>query len=140
MRRAFLVLLLIAFSVSALAVGKVTTDPNAPGAPVQKDTQNDGTDARLAKKLTYSTPMKTVSAILEDLTKSTGIIFRSGYNSKDWQVRDRKMTISVRDVPLSQLMNSMSRVMKFKWERSGAEGEWAYRLYMDRRTLLDAEA
>lgn len=140
MRKTLLALLLIAFSLPALAVGKVTTDPNAPGAAVTKEIQTDGTDARLSRKVTYSAPMKTVSAILEDLTKSTGIVFRSGVNSKDWQVRDRKMTISVKDVPLSQLMNSISRVMKFKWQRGGSEGAWTYRLYMDRKTLLDAEA
>ena len=135
-----LILILVLFSVPALAVGRVTTDPNTPGAAVQKENQDDGTDARLSRKVTYSAARKTVSAILEELTKSTGITMRSGYNSKDWQVRDRKMTISVKDVPLSQLMNSISRVMKFKWERNGTEGAWAYRLYMDRKTLLDAEA
>ena len=139
MHRTLLILLLIALAVPAMAVGKVTVDPNAPGA-VQKQAPVDVADTRLAKRVTYAEPRKTVSAILDDLAKSTGVVFRAGYNSKDWQVRDRKMTIFVKDVPLSQLMNSMARVMKFKWDRAGTEGAWTYRLYMDRRTLLDAEA
>lgn len=138
MRRTLLILSLIALGAPALAVGKVTTDPNAPGAPKLEEVVT--IDTRLARKTTYSATQKTVSAILEDLTNSTGIIFKAGRNNKDWQVRDRKMIIFATDVPLSQLMNSISRVMKFKWEKSGKAGEWTYRLYMDRKTLLDAEA
>lgn len=140
MRKTLLAILLIAISVPALAVGKVTSDPNAPGAAAPKDEQVEVTDARLTQKVTYSEPRKTVSAILDELTKSTGVVFKAGYNNKDWQVRDRKMTVYAKDVPLSELMSSIARVMKFKWERGGKDGAWTYRLFMDRRTLLDAEA
>ena len=139
MRRTFFVLLMLAFALPAMAVGKVTTDPNALGA-VQKPEAVDTADSRLGQKITYTASRKMVSAVLDEITKSTGVVFRAGYNSKDWQVRDRKMSIFVKDVPLSQLMNSMSHVMKFKWERAGNPGAWTYRLYMDRRSLLDAEA
>ena len=138
MRRTLLFLSLIALAAPALAVGKVTTDPNAPGAPKPEEVAT--TDTRLARKTTYSAMQKTVSSILEDLTKSTGIVFKAGRNNNDLQVRDRKIIIFATDVPLSELMNSISRVMKFKWEKSGNNGEWTYRLYMDRKTLLDAEA
>lgn len=140
MRRTLFVILLIALSVPALAVGKITADPNAPGAAVQKTEQAEVKDTRLAQAVTYNELRKTVSAILDELTKSTGVVLKAGYNSKDWQVRDRKMTIFVKDLPLGALMNSMARVMKFKWERGGKDGAWTYRLFMDRRTLLDAEA
>jgi hypothetical protein len=140
MRTTLLALLLIALVLPALAVGKVTTDPNAPGAAVAKDDDETLTDLRLTQTVTYNESRKAVSAILEELTKSTGVTLKAGLNSKDWQVRDRKMSIFARDVPLSELMGSIARVMKFRWERSGLEGEWTYRLFMDRKTLLDAEA
>lgn len=139
MRKALLSLLILVIAIPAMAVGKVTTDPNA-GNSARKPEAVDTSDARLSRKVTYEASRKMVSAILDDLTKSTGVVFRAGYNGKDWQVRDRKMSIFVKDVPLSSLMNSISHVMKFKWERAGNSGAWTYRLYMDRRTLLDAEA
>lgn len=141
MRKLLPILLLIALCSPAFAVGKVTSDPNAKAAPAIETPPADlTTDARLAQKVTYEGSKKMVSTILADLSKSTGVTLKAGRNSSDWQVRDRKMNIFAKDVPLSQLMSSIARVMKFKWEISGEKGAYAYRLFMDRRSLLDAEA
>lgn len=139
MRRILFVLAALVVALPALAVGKVTVDPNTPGAAVQED-QNSKTDTRLARKVTLSGARKPVRVILDEMTGSTGVVFKAGYNSGDWQVRDRKMNIFAKDVPLASLMNSIAHVMKFKWNRQGEAGKWSYRLYMDRKTLLDAEA
>lgn len=158
MLRTILVCMLIGLALPALAVGKVTVDPNATSAAAKED-QDLKIDTRLTKTVTLSATRACVSTVLEELTKSTGVVFKAGYNNEDWQVRDRKMNVFVKDVPLVELMNSISHVMKFKWERKGADGKsadgkagisgsersgnpetWQYRLYMDRRTLLDAEA
>lgn len=139
MRTTLIVLLLIGLVVPAFAVGKVTTDPNTAAA-AGKDTDESLADIRLSQSVTYSESNKAVSAILEDLAKATGVTFKAGVNSKDWQVRDRKMSIFAKDVTLGEIMNSIARVMKFKWEKFGKEGEHTYRLFMDRKTLLDAEA
>ena len=157
MRRTFLAIALFALTAPALAVGKVTVDPNTPGSA--NEVQGAKADTRLARKVSVTRVRATVSAILDELTKNTGVTFKAGYNNGDWQVRDRKMIIFAKDVPLHELMDSISRVMKFKWSRSGeadatAAGvsgfersgnpetpvAWQYRLYMDRKTLLDAEA
>lgn len=140
MRKLIFVSLILALVIPAFAVGKVTDDPNKVGAVAEAPAADLNADAKLGQKVTYTAVKKTVSSILEDLTKSTGVAFRAGRNSSDWQVRDRKMNIYVKDVPLNELMNSMARVMKFKWEIGGKPGDLSYRLYMDRRTLLDAEA
>lgn len=139
MKRAIPILFFIMLAVPALCVGKVTEDPNKPGAaaPASEELK---TDAKLGQKVTYSASKKTVSAIIDELSNSTGVVIRAGRNSSDWQVRDRKMNIYAKDVPLNELMNSIARVMKFKWEISGKDGAWSYRLYMDRKSLLDAEA
>lgn len=147
-----MVCVLIGCALQAFAVGKVTTDPNGPGAAPSEEAVQ-GTDARLGQKVTISETKTPVWKILDKLTKSTGVVFRAGVGSGDWQVRDRKMNIYAKDLPLVQIMNSISHVMKFKWERQGdpdrgdatsphasVPGKWTYRLYMDRRTLLDAEA
>lgn len=139
MRRVFLAFLLLGFAVPALAVGRVTNDPNAPGAKPD-DEVVQAADKRLARPVTIEAVGKPVRLVLAELTKSSGVVLNAGRGSYDWQVRDRKMNVFARKVPLAQLMNSISHVMKFKWERKGEPGKWAYRLYMDRRTLLNAEA
>lgn len=131
--------LLAILTTSASAVGKITVDPNAPGAKKASE-ETPETDSRLAQKVTYEAKRKPVREILSDLEAMTQVTFKAGVNQKDWQVRDRKMSIFVKDVPLSDLMNSIARVMKFKWERGGTEEARTYRLYMDRKSLLDAES
>lgn len=140
MQRALLTVLLLGLLAPVFAVGKVTTDPNTAQAAAKRETDEPLADIRLTQLVTYKESSKCVSAILDDLTKATGVTLKAGVNNKDWQVRDRKMSIFAKDVPLGQLMSSIGRVMKFKWEKSGDEALPTYRLYMDRRTLLDAEA
>ncbi len=140
MRRLFAVLILTALVVPAFAVGKVTDDPNKPGAAQEAPSADLQADPKLAQKVTYLASKKSVAAIFDELAKSTGVVLKAGRNAGDWQVRDRKMNIFAKDVPLNELMNSMARVMKFKWEISGEPGARSYRLFMDRRSLLDAEA
>ncbi len=133
-----LALLALLTAIPAYCEGKITVDPNVPGAQVEATVPES--DTHLDQKITYEARRKCVSQILDDLTESTGITFRAGYNSQDWQVRDRKMNIFAKDLPLRELMNSIARVMKFKWSRSEKDGVYSYRLYMDRKTLLGAEA
>ena len=125
-----------------MALGKSTVDPYGPGAKPQARPEPDiwKADSRLAQKVAYQVSRKTVLAILADLQAKTGVPLKAGYNSRDWQVRDRKMIIFAEDMPLADLMQSIARVMKFKWDRSGEAGKWSYRLFMDRRTVLESEA
>jgi len=122
------------------AIGKSTIDPNVAGKATAAEPFDSESDSRLAQKVTYEARYKTVSAILADLSQSTGVTLKAGYNELDWQVRDRKMNIFAKDLPLATLMTSIARVMKFKWSISRDARLQTYRLYMDRRTLLDAEA
>lgn len=117
-----------------MAVGKVTVDPNRRGAKAAAVAPD--TDTRLGQKVTCDARRQTVSSILADLSKQTGVVLYAGYNNLDWQVRDRRMNVFSPGVSLKSLMDSISHVMKFKWSRSQVNGKWTYRLYMDRKTLL----
>lgn len=131
-----LVFLLFASAQSCVAE-KITVDPNA-GPPLVE--QSSDTDQRLAQKVTcehWHTPVK---IILEDLTKKTGVVLHSGYTKQDWQVRDRRMNVFVKDVPLSNLMNSIARVMKFKWSKNSDVNPPTYRLIADRKLIGDLQA
>ena len=136
----FFTIALLALTVTGLfAYGKTTVDPNAAKI-AQSDAPKMDVDKRLAQKVTYEAKKKSVLAILTDLSDETGVTFKAGYNNKDWQVRDRKMNIFAKDVPLADLMASIAHVMKFKWSRGDESENCSYRLYMDRKTLLDAES
>lgn len=138
MPRTFFALIMLVLAAPAFAIGKVTVDPNAPG--VLREDQTSKTDSRLDQKVTLVANHKCVSAIFDQLSQDMKVTLKAGYNNNDWQVRDRKMNIFAKDVPLTDLMSSIARVMKFKWSHSGEGNATVYRLYMDRQTLLDTEA
>lgn len=116
---------------------KITIDPNQ-GA--KDEAQLPTTDARLQQKVTYTAKRTALKVILADLSRMTGVILKAGYNNDDWQVRDRKMNVFAKDLPLAALMNSIARVMKFKWSKRDDVSPPQYRLYLDRKTLLAANA
>ena len=136
---AYLVLIALCFSEPVSAVGKSTIDPNAAKMSVAGQMISD-MDIGTSRKVTYEARRKTVVSILAELSAMTGVTLKAGYNNEDWQVRDRRMNIFVKDVPLSNLMDSIARVMKFQWSKSERDGVVSYRLYMDRKTLLGAES
>ena len=125
-------------AMQAGAVGKVTADPNVAAAQVTKSEPEK--DKRLDQKVTYEARRKTVFTILSELTEMTGVKYNTGNNNLDWQVRDRKMNIFVKEIPLSSLMDSIARVMKFKWSKSEKDSVITYRLIEDKKALLDAQS
>ncbi|MCE5323921.1 hypothetical protein LLG46_11480 [bacterium] len=131
-----IVLLAVCISSPLAAAGKLTVDPNQTRSAVSEPTP---TSEDVTQKVTYEARKKTVSSILADLSEITGVKLYAGYNNIDWQVRDRRMNIFANDIPLANLMNSIARVMKFKWSKSENNGVVSYRLYMDRKTLLGAD-
>jgi len=133
---ASLLVLLACVSAPVYAVGKVTADPNAGRRESAGET---AASADVAQKVTYEARRKTVVSILADLSEMTGVKLIAGYSSKDWQVRDRRMNIFAKDIPLASLMNSIARVMKFSWSKSEDDKTVSYRLFMDRNELLGAE-
>ncbi|MGC8863077.1 MAG: hypothetical protein ACP5R5_09930, partial [Armatimonadota bacterium] len=119
-------LAILIWPTGLLAEGKITIDPNVPGAREAEETATD-TDPRLDQKVTLEAKQKSVLTILAELSEKTGVTLKAGQNSKDWESQDTKMNIFVKDVPLRELMASMARVMKFRWSREAVEGNYSYR-------------
>lgn len=119
---------------------KPVDDSNSSAKVVVAVEQVGEGDARLDRKVTYEARHRSVSAILADLSEMSGVTLKAGMNSNDWQVRDRKMNIFAKDIPLSELLSSIARVMKFKWIINHKADPWTYRLFLDRKTLLGADA
>lgn len=136
-----LVLVLTICPSIALAAGKVTTDPNAPGARIEK--KQADSDPRLAQRVTYQVKLKRVDEALDDLTAMTGVKLYAGHGATDWRVREDRMNIHAKDIPLADLMNSIARVMKFAWSKGGKSPDFTYRLREDEnavRQLKNREA
>ncbi|MDO8586743.1 MAG: hypothetical protein Q7T82_06840 [Armatimonadota bacterium] len=121
--------------MAVLFVGRCVADP----APAPTADVGGNSDSRLLQKVTYRANEQRVKTILADLSKMTGVTLTAGQSLDDWQVRDRKMIISVKDVPLVNLMNSMARVMKFTWSKDKHEPP-GYRLYAVQKFLAEAQA
>lgn len=121
-----------------LADNKVTLDPNAGGTITAKIYA--GTDAHLEQKVTYEARFQTVQQIIDDLHEMTGVKLVAGTRDSDWVVRSRKMNIFVKDVPLSDLMDSIARTMKFRWSRYDNVNPPIYRLKVDRKAAAEADA
>ena len=128
--------MIILLSGYACYAQKITADPNVRG--IAKPVETD--DVRLSQKVTYEAWHRPVKAILDDLSASTGVTLYAGYNTRDWQVRDRKMNICVTDVTLAALMNSIARVMKFKWSERNDATPSTYRLIADRKRIAELQA
>jgi hypothetical protein len=126
-RRSFFYSLLL---VAGMMVPTCAAGTDAPNKP----------DVRLQQKVTYEAKHKPVKLILADLSKMAGVTLKAGASDQDWQVRDRKMNIFVRDLPLLTLMNSMARAMEFTWDKNVRVDPPNYRMYMDRKLLAAAEA
>ncbi len=105
-----------------------------------EDSQSSAPDERVAFKVSYEAVGKTVSQVLGDLSTLTGVKLFAGKNDADWQVRDRKMTVSTKGVELAAIMNSIARVMSFDWQSATFDGKKAYRLYQDPEVLRKQEA
>lgn len=134
--------IVVLYTVPACYAEVIRIDPNTPGAQPTVSTEHEdilAQDKRLDRKVTFDAKRKRVVEILDALSLATGVTLKSGWNSKDWQVRDRKMVIYAQDIPLRDLMVSIARVMKFKWEVGGEGPDWTYRLYMDRAAVLKTE-
>lgn len=127
--------LILCLQLSA-AAEKLSVDPNAGRSKVVLQTPSSDD---VTQKVTYEARRKTVVSILADLSQMTGVKLYAGYNNLDWQVRDRRMNIFAKDLPLASLMNAIADVMKFKWSKNDSDGVVSYRLYMDRQTLLGAD-
>lgn len=135
-----LLLLIIFTSITAHSStdGVIIVDPNANGAITAK--MYSETDLGLNQKVSYEAKFQSVEQILADLSEKTGIKLVAGARESDWPVRSRKMNIFVKDVPLTDLMDSIARVMKFRWSRYDNTKPFVYRLKVNIKAAAEADS
>lgn len=141
MRNAALIaLLLIALATPyGHAEGKITVDPNAAGVSRPAQAPETDKDPRLEQKITCRVKLRPIADLTDDLAKLTGVTFYAGSGKWDWRVREDCATVMAKEVPLSEIMASIARVMKFRWSKGGKAPNWTYRLVEDRSITADIE-
>lgn len=132
--------LLVICNAAALCVE--VNDPNA-GAATAEDTASTGalsSDPRLSAKMTYSCKKVAVRNVVGDLMQASNVTLRAGTNTKDWEVRDRKINIFAKETSLRDVMNAIARVTGFKWSIEGTESTPVYRLVWDMKSKQELAA
>ncbi len=132
--------LLISWATAAMCVE--TYDPNAGSAASETPASGDilSKDAHLSIKITYSGKKLAVRTVVDALTQASSISLRAGTNTKDWEVRDRKINVFAKETPLYEVMNAIARVTGFKWSIEGTESKPVYRLVWDMKSRIAVAA
>ncbi|MCX6345399.1 MAG: hypothetical protein NT018_10075 [Armatimonadetes bacterium] len=108
MKNNLLVLLVVVismFAVShALAVGKVTVDPNVVKKVVTPQPPVAAADARLDVKITYDASGVRLHQVIAEIARVTGATIYCGKSSEDWRARDIPVTVAARDIPARKLL------------------------------------
>lgn len=138
--RVSLIVLAVILTPISLASAQNTKDDTNTSSTASSVITTVDPDVRLHQKVTYEASSKSVKDILEDLSQQTKVVLNAGNGKQNWQVRDRKMIIFARDVPLAQLMNSIARVMKFNWVMNEKVSPPTYRLVVDRQLIAKMQA
>lgn len=88
------------------------------------------------QRVTYNTKRAPLQKVLSQLSALTGLVLDVGIDNADWQVRDRNVIVSARDIPLANLMESIAGVLRLEWTRGSANG---YRLIADQKIFSETE-
>ncbi|MBI2842547.1 MAG: hypothetical protein HYX78_04025 [Armatimonadetes bacterium] len=102
--------------------------------------EEDKPDVRLDQKVTYQAKGQPLYRVLDELTEKVKVNLDCGKNSNDWQVRDRKVTIFVKDMPLKDLQKALAELLHFTWARGTDDEEnYTYRLFQDLKQRKEEE-
>ncbi|MHB9037109.1 MAG: hypothetical protein ACYC64_10595 [Armatimonadota bacterium] len=87
-----------------------------------------GADSRLDQKVAFDADGLRVSDVLGSLALRSGVNMAAGVDENDWMVRDRKVILHVKGMPLRDLMREIASVLRFDWITSGTGAEVKYAL------------
>ncbi|MCE5323818.1 hypothetical protein LLG46_10960 [bacterium] len=90
------------------------------------DVLSQSTDVRLDQKVDFDADGLHVSEALGSLAQNTGVPMAAGVNDNDWMVRDRRIIVHVKAMPLRNLMREISSILHFDWITIGSGTELKY--------------
>lgn len=114
-----LALILVAIT-TATAVGKLTVDPNLPGArPLEENILED--DSVFDRKITYDGPDVDLTLMLSEVSTVSGVKMQPSARPENWQVRQRTAVVFVNDAPLMEFRSGLARLFGYRWTRVTAD-------------------
>lgn len=103
-------------------------------------TKFDPADKRLEKKVTLAVNHVKLEEVAKSLSEQSGITIKAGTGTRDWKVREQLVTVHAKDVPLSKVLDQVTKLLSFCLSREGKEGEWSYIIWQDKKDRdLEAE-
>ncbi|MCX6345011.1 MAG: hypothetical protein NT018_08040, partial [Armatimonadetes bacterium] len=121
---------LAAVLCSSVCAEKITVDPNKNGGSTTNlEVKESVPDARIAKKITYTSTDKRLHTVLEELSKETGVDIQSGKNADDWPVRDIPLVVCVKDISLGKLMRAIADATHLALSASTVKDVKHYRIW-----------
>lgn len=114
MKRLFAVLL----GVIALLVPVFCLAQTAPPA-----------DPRLAKKITLEATDARLSDLMKLLAKASGIRFGVDMKKNAWSVRERKVHLFVKEVPIGEVLGALKKDLNYSWMKSETANGVEYTLF-----------
>ncbi len=140
-------LLIVLLSSPIHAEGKITTDPNTPGAkPIERQSTSPDEDAALSKKITYDGPDLDLTAMLSQISKLSGVRMQPSSAKDNWQVRQRTAIVFMNDAPLSGFKNGLAKLFSYRWSHvKQTDGSRPYVLReldakkLSRQEMIEAE-
>ncbi|MCE5197931.1 MAG: hypothetical protein ABFD54_18000 [Armatimonadota bacterium] len=97
-------------------------------------------DARLDQKLDFSADGQRISEVFARISQSTGVTLAAGLDANDWMVRDRKVILYVKAMPLRDLMREVSSLLHFEWRVMGDGDKRTYGLWQDDASYAEEQS
>lgn len=90
------------------------------------DVLTQSTDSRLDQRVDFDANGLRVSEALYSLALKTGVNMAAGVDDNDWMVRDRRIIVHVKGMPLRNLMREIAGVLHFDWISTGTGADVRY--------------
>jgi predicted DNA-binding protein (UPF0251 family) len=113
------------------ATGSAAAGDEAGSAGRARQRETDVVDSRLTRKVTLAFKATALADLCDRLRTDTGVHLMAGPS-----VADEKVTLFCRQMPLRDVMRSLSRPFGYTWRRSGTEPAYRYELAQELRSQL----
>lgn len=100
----------------------------------------DPPDPRLGKKVTLNVNHGQLQEVAKSLTEQTGVTVQAGSGTRDWKVRETRVSVRVKDASLESVLIDTTRLLGYYLSREGKEGAYTYIIWQDKKSRdLEAE-
>lgn len=101
------------------------------GSSLAQQSPPEAPDLRLEKKITLKMEKQRLPDVLAEVRKQTGVDIRVDKQKRFWAVRQRKVTLFVKDMPLKDFTAQLKLLLGYHITRLGKPGDYGYTVWQD---------